>query len=144
MNWLDIAQSVLAFVNLLGWVDSLFSAVVSLAVWALHHPAAFIAGDTLFTWVFYLAMCSLKRAYDADKIPKPLLPVAWALLGMFLVADAVFNVVVGTAIFWQLPSTLLFTKRCKQNKLRADWRATEARWWCSNVLNPFDPSGVHC
>jgi len=119
-------------------------ALMAVGAWALSNPLEFLVGDTLFTWVFYVVMCSIKRAYDADRIPKLLLPFAWIALGFFMVADAMFNAVPGTVFFWQWPTTLLFTERCKQNKLRSDWRAVEARWWCSKALNPFDPSGVHC
>ena len=99
---------------------------------------------TLFTWVYYLAMCTLKRANDAGKLPKSIKPVAYLLLGLFLAVDCFFNLTVGTLSYLQLPGEFLFTTRCEINMRRNDWRAKVAKWWCSVMLDPFDPSGKHC
>jgi hypothetical protein len=130
--------------SLLPFLDSAWGAILSVLMWAVHNPAKFILGDIVFTWAFYLAMCSLKRAHTANQIPKFLKPLAYVLLAGFLVADCVFNLIVGTIVFLQFPRQWLFTERCKANQSRWDWRRDAANWWCANWLNPFDPSGRHC
>jgi len=137
-------SDVLSILSMLPTIDAMWSRILSLLMWAVHNPVQFLAANTLFTWVFYLAMCSVKRAYDADTIPKFLLPIAYPLVILFLVADCFFNVTCGTVFFLQLPSTWLFTARCAENKKRADWRGVEAEFWCKYVLNPFWSTGTHC
>lgn len=137
-------SSVMQIFSLLPSLDAAWGAMLNLLIWAVHHPAQFIACEIVGTWVYYLAMCSLKRANDADKIPQILRPLCYVLLGGFLLADAFFNVTVGTIFFLQLPRQWLFTARCKENKQRWDWRGRQADFWCANMLNPFDPSGRHC
>ena len=129
---------------LISFFDAAWGRLLSMLIWAAHNPLKFILIWTVFTWAYYLAMCSLKRTNEADAIPKFLKPLAYVLLAGFLVADCIFNLIVGTIVFLQLPRQWLFTSRCKENQDRWDWRRDAARWWCANWLNPFDPSGRHC
>lgn len=129
---------------LISFFDAAWARLLSMLIWAAQNPLKFIVIWTVFTWTYYLAMCSLKRAHKANAIPKFLKPLAYVLLAGFLVADAVFNITVGTVVFLQWPRQWLFTSRCKENQNRLDWRRDAARWWCANWLNPFDPSGRHC
>lgn len=141
-------NQVLQYLPSIGDLNSLMSGTFSLlwkvlgVVW--QYPLYSFIGLTVFTWVYYLAMCTLKRAYKAGTLPTGLKPLAYVLLVIFLFFDLLFNVTVGTIVFWQLPKQALFTTRCKENKLVSGWRAAEARWWCRVMLNPFDPSGKHC
>lgn len=136
--------SLSSFFNIVSFFDAAWGRLLSVLIWAAHNPLKFILIWTVFTWTYYLAMCSLKRAHKAGVIPKFLKPLAYVLLAGFLVADAVFNITVGTIVFLQLPKQWLFTSRCKENANRWDWRRDTARWWCSNWLNWADPSGRHC
>jgi len=97
-----------------------------------------------FLWVFYLAVMNLKRN-EAQ-----LTPVAKAfgypILWLGLVLDFLFNVIVGTVVFVELPKEWLLTGRLQRHLRdgKEDWRDGVARWFCHNFLNPFDPSGKHC
>lgn len=136
--------SISDLLSLIPLLEDAWALLLSALIWAAHNPLKFILLDIIFTWAYYLSMCSIKRAHKAGVIPKFLKPLAYLLLAGFLIADAVFNLIVGTVVFLQLPRQWLFTSRCKENQNRWDWRRDAARWWCANWLNPFDPSGRHC
>lgn len=140
MNFSDV----LSIFSVIPLLDTAWSFLLRCLIWAVNHPFTFIVGDIIFTWAYYLAMCSLRRADKAGDIPKFFRPLAYLLLAGFFVADCIFNLIVGTVVFLQLPRQWLFTERCKQNKNLWDWRRDMAHWWCVNWLNPFDPSGRHC
>jgi hypothetical protein len=111
----------------------------------LTNTATFIAFIYLFfltTWIFYLAIMNLKRnrseiTFVAKLFAYPTVVVGWLW-------DCVFNIVVGTILFLELPRELLFSERCERHLKDDSWRGREARFWCRNLLDPFDPSGIHC
>lgn len=102
-----------------------------LALWAL--------------WVFYLAVMNLKRARDAGTLH----PVAHALgvpvLVVGYVLDCVVNLTVMSVALLELPRELTVSARVSRHlKAGRGWRQRFARWFCSVLLDTFDPSGSHC
>lgn len=97
----------------------------------------------LLTWTFYLAVMNIKR------VRKDLHPFAkvnaYIILAVGLPLDIIFNLIVGTVLFLELPRELLFTARLKRNKQNKGYRRKLAHWFCEHMLNQFDPSPKgHC
>jgi hypothetical protein len=107
--------------------------------------AAFIGAFLLFT--LYLSYCTLRVAYDNGKLaaaPKIVQAGCWGIFIIALVLDVIFNVTVGTVVFFELPEIrrLTFTMRCKKWMTNDSWRGRIARWVCDGWLNPFEAG--HC
>lgn len=94
------------------------------------------------TWIHYLAIMNLSRNQ------RKLMPFAkfWAYnaLAIGYPLDVLFNIFFGTIFFLELPKELLFTARCDRHLNDKDWRGRNARFFCQNMLDPFDPKGTHC
>jgi hypothetical protein len=107
---------------------------------------------TVNLWVLYLACMNLKRAKDADRIPRVGYWFGYPVLLVGLAADFFYNVILATVLFGELPQEWLLTGRLQRYLRDPDagqawWlysRKTVARWLCDNLLDPFDPSGNHC
>lgn len=99
---------------------------------------------TGIVWVSFLAVMTLKA--HLSELRWFHLMWAYPFAAVFIVLDFLFRATLGTVMFLELPSgdTLLFTALCKKHKLEQSWRGRQARFWCRNFLNPFDPSGRHC
>lgn len=86
----------------------------------------------------------LKAARDAGRLTPAakVLGYPWLVAGVLI--DAAFNLVTGTLLFLELPRELLFTSRVSRLNDHAGWRGNLARWFCRELLDPFDPAGRHC
>lgn len=98
-------------------------------------------------FVLYLAYVALWVAHKNGKLaaaPWPVRAVAWSILVVALVLDAVFNVTVGSVVFLEPPELrrLLFTARCAKWRDTMGWRGRFARWFCESWMNPFQAG--HC
>ena len=93
------------------------------------------------TWIFYLAIMSLKR--EKQVLTKTVTYLAYPILFIGLLMDMIFNIFVGTIIFLEVPEQFLFTERCDSHLGENTWRGSLARWMCRNLLDPFD-NGKHC
>lgn len=115
---------------------------------------------TVLLYALYLAYCAALPLKEDGRLPKlPLLVRGhvYAIVYFALVLDIVFNILIGSIIFVELPESrrLTFTARCKKWKrygseapelLTFDsrlnrWRVAVATWVCEN-LNATDPG--HC
>jgi len=99
----------------------------------------------LFTWGGYLSIMHLKSARDQGRLTfgAKILGYPWLAIG--LVADVLFNVIVGSLLFLEPPRELLFTSRVSRLNDSNSWRGKLARWFCRELLDPFDPdSDGHC
>ena len=94
------------------------------------------------TWIFYLAIMSLRRHKDQMSLPAKIIGYPTLFVGVVL--DVLINWLVGTVVFVAMPKELLLTARLKRHIREGGWRATMARWVCHNFLNVFDPGGSHC
>lgn len=97
------------------------------------------------TLIMFVALTHVKgiieRGTDLTLFWKVMLyPLYWVAL----VFDLVFNVFIGSPMFWEWPHELMFTARCKRWKqvdLYPTWKSRLAMWWCKQ-LNQMDPG--HC
>lgn len=97
---------------------------------------------TFFTWGMYLSVMNLMRVKDTLTLETKVFAYPLAFVGV--VADALYNVVVGTVLFLELPQEWLLTKRLKRHLEDDSFRGVIARWLCRHLLDPFDPKGTHC
>jgi len=95
-----------------------------------------------FTWMYYLAVMNLKSKLDTLQWFHKLW--AYPAIFFFLVVDFVFNIIVGSISFLELPREKYFTARCARHIKSPGWRGKVAHFWCREFLNPFDPTGTHC
>lgn len=94
------------------------------------------------TWVFYLAIMTLKR--HRENLTTPAKFFAYPIIYLGLAVDVVFNVIAGSVFFLEPPKQLLFTGRVESHMHRTNWRGKLARWFCFHFLDMFDPDGKHC
>ena len=108
------------------------------------YVALFIYLFTLFMWPAYLAVMNIER--NRGKLtPVAKFPAYPVVIGGVLM-DVGYNITVGTIIFLDLPREWLMTTRLDRYLARGKtgWRLELAKWFCRNLLDPFDPAGRHC
>jgi len=100
------------------------------------------------TWIGYACMMSCLRAKDAGTLTTVGKVFAYPTLAIFIVMDALLNIIVASIIFleWpRLPKEILTTQRLERFEYNDfGWRTTVATWICHNLLDPFAPDGCHC
>ena len=98
---------------------------------------------TFFMFPVYLAIMNLKRNKDKMSIVAKCLAYPWLWIG--LIMDMCYNFTVGTILFLEPPREILMTTRLNRHlAVGVDWRRHIAKWFCANLLDPFDPAGRHC
>jgi hypothetical protein len=102
---------------------------------------------TVSLFALYLSYCTLRVANDNGKLraaPTIVQLVCGVIFIVALALDVIFNVTVGTIVFFELPEIrrLTFTMRCKKWMTDDGWRGRFARWVCDGWLNPFEAG--HC
>lgn len=98
-----------------------------------------------FTWFFYLAAMHLKHNKDNINHVSKFFGMPWIIFAV--IGDVLFNWIIGTLIFLEVPREFLFTTRITrhlQGQRWNKWRGKIAVYFCKNLLDPFDPSGSHC
>jgi len=96
-------------------------------------------------WVYYLAVMNLKRANDAQKLQGAIKAFAWLVLAPGYLLDALVNFVIVPFILFDIPRGWLVTGTLSYHvKNSTGYRYHVARWFCSTLLDRFDPSGCHC
>lgn len=103
---------------------------------------------TWITWAFYLSAMQLKTARDQGKLTPASKVFGYPFIYAFVVLDVLFNLTIGTLFFLELPKIFdnewYFTSRVSRLNKRQDWRGKLARFFCTQLLDPFDPAGKHC
>lgn len=96
-------------------------------------------------WILFLAVMSLKRAYDDKTISKPALFFGALPLILGLIVDFIVNVFVATFVFLEPPREFTVSERLSRLLTsKSGWRRDGACWFCTKFLDVFDPSGKHC
>jgi hypothetical protein len=95
-------------------------------------------------WVFYMAVMNLKRAKDAGTLRPWARRFGGPVLLVGVLLDLIVNWLVFTIILLELPRETLVTARLKRHLKSQGWRRNVAYWFCSELLDTFDPSGAHC
>jgi hypothetical protein len=96
------------------------------------------------TWLFFLAVMHLKQVRDAGRMPKFAERAGTVLLIVGLVLDFLCNVIAATLLFNEVPREWLVTQRLKRHRYGPPgWRQLVAVWLAVNLLDAFDPAGIH-
>jgi len=111
-------------------------------IYALYALGGFLL--TYALWVFYLAVMNLKRVKDAGKLGKVALTLGMPVLFVGLLLDLLANVLVFSILLLEIPQETTVTARLKRHKRESTgWRLRVTEWFASELLDHFDPSGVH-
>jgi hypothetical protein len=101
--------------------------------------------SALVLYFFFLAYCTLRVMRETGRLAAmPVVPRVHCYVLLFVAfgLDVLFNLVVGTLLFLELPRHWTFTARCKNHLSDIGWRGRLARWICNGWLNPGEPG--HC
>lgn len=104
----------------------------------------------LFLWAFwylYVLIMGFYRASLAGRLTGVSKWLAVPAVAVGIVFDVVANIFIATVVFRELPTKPweLVTGRLSRYLTESGgWRKTRAKWICENLLDAFDPSGVHC
>lgn len=102
-------------------------------------------GTLYATWVFYTSVMCLRRARDEGRFTPVIKPVAYMTLYIGLVLDVFLNLIMSLPLLepphW-FQGEFLLTARLTRLMKNGGWRARQAKFWCSNFLEPFDQG--HC
>lgn len=116
--------------------------------------AAILAGAVLLLAVllmlllgaFYALVMGVYRAHLRGRLSRAALWVygPWLVLGF--VIDVLAQYTAATLIFAELPRPRehLVTQRLSRLEDTPGWRGDLARWICTKLLDPLDPTGEHC
>ena len=96
---------------------------------------------TIGTWIFYGAIMHLRENKEALTGSAKFFGFQVLFIGVIL--DALFNVIIGTISFAEIPHEALFTARCDRWLKSETWRGKLARYFCSQLLDPLQTGG-HC
>ncbi len=98
-------------------------------------------------WVLYIAVMGAYRAHLSGRLVGMQRALAWPLVVLGFVVDAVCQYTLATLLFADLPAKgehLVTDRLQRYMRSPGTWRAAVARYVCDNLLDPFDPSGDHC
>lgn len=96
------------------------------------------------TWYMYVLVMGLYRAHLTKRLSPTQLVLAAPALLVGYAMDILCNLTVACLIFRDIPREWLVTDRLERYKQGDGWRQEWADWICTNLLDPFDPSGDHC
>lgn len=95
------------------------------------------------TWVFYLAVMSLKRAKEAGLLSRTALVLGTPVLIVGYLLDFLLNSIVMTIVLAEIPREWNVTTRLKRHhRDSTGWRLAVVKWF-EPLLDPYDPSGDH-
>lgn len=98
-------------------------------------------------WAAYVLTMGLYRAHLDGRLAGLARWLAYPVVLMAVLIDALAQYTLATVIFLDLPhrGDHLVTQRLQRYLLtRDDWRYRMATAVCTGLLDPFDPSGRHC
>lgn len=106
----------------------------------------FAVGLLYVLWLFFLAVMNLKRAKDSGTITKTALYLGIPLVIAGYIVDFACNILVMTVLLLEIPRETTVTARLSRHihDSPGTWRAKISIWFCSQILDEFDPSGCHC
>lgn len=126
-------------------VSNMAHPIVNLAL----LTAATLLAALLLLWLLgalYALVMGVYRAHLMGRLSRPALLVygPWLLLG--LLVDVLAQYTAATLIFLELPRPRehLVTQRLSRLEDGFGWRSDLARWICTHLLDPLDPTGEHC
>lgn len=99
-------------------------------------------------WLLYIVVMGLHRARLGRRLGKVATVLGLPFLIIGVVLDVMVNVAVATPLLWERPRWKEWTVSARLSRHLAasedTWRKGVAQWICEHLLDPFDPSGMHC
>ena len=109
--------------------------------------ALIVVGAIHLLWVYFVAVMHLKHLKDEGKLTGGVKFMGYPALIVGLVLDLIVHLIVGTAIFLELPARNEWTLSARLWRLSNDpkpsWRRTLALFLRRSILDPIDPAGIH-
>jgi hypothetical protein len=107
--------------------------------WVLTSLAA-----SYVLWDQYIVIMGLKRVRDAGKLTPAMRVLGTPRLVFGFALDVYVNVAVITAILGELPKEWTVSERLTRHfEHSKGWRFAFSAWVLSEMLDAFDPAGVH-
>jgi hypothetical protein len=95
-------------------------------------------------WIFFVAAMRLKQVRDAGKLTTAMKAFGYPAIAIGLLIDLLVNVVLGSAVFLELPREYTLSARLWRHSTEgAGYRQKVALWLRVNLLDAIDPSGIH-
>ena len=114
------------------------------AFWNINSRHMLVGPLSFLLLLWFAIGYALKDYFEPRGVPSILRSVAIVTIVLpFAVADILYNVLVGTFLFWELPKELMFTSRLGRWKKRTDdpMKSAYAKYICG-LLHLHDPD--HC
>lgn len=105
--------------------------------------AALLAYGLFLYYLAYVTLIQAKKVGTFDQLRPYVKVICWSILITAGVLDFLFNVIIGSVLFLDIPRELMFTSRCERHMSKQDWRGSLARWFCRSWLNPFTANHCH-
>lgn len=95
------------------------------------------------TWIFYVGFMHIKEHRHQVQEKAGLLWYGlWPWFIFAYAMDIVFNLTVGSVLFFELPTQWTFSERIIRHQTSKGWRLRLANYFCHVYLKPFDEG--HC
>jgi hypothetical protein len=95
-------------------------------------------------WIFFVAAMRLKQVRDAGKLTTAMKAFGYPAIAIGLLIDLLVNVVLGSAVFLELPREYTLSARLWRHSTEGTgYRQKVALWLRVNLLDAIDPSGIH-
>lgn len=97
-------------------------------------------------WLAYIVVMGAYRAHLAKRLSLIATILLSPVIAVGILMDVVANLTIACVIFMDGPEEWLVTTRLIRYKKQEqrDWRSEFAEGICNNLLDVFDPAGVHC
>ena len=113
-------------------------------VTAMYLPLYTLAYLYAF-WLVYIVVMGAYRAHIAKRLSLVATVLLAPVIAVGVVMDVATNLVIAPLIFLERPHEWLVTSRLiRYLNTDSGWRKAMAKALCSNLLDIFDPNGVHC
>lgn len=111
--------------------------------WLLGYVSASILSAYVL-WNHYIIVMGLMRVRDAGKLTPAIRVLGWPRVIFGLAIDLYVNVTVCTVILLELPREgTVSTRLWRLSNAPPSWRQKVAYWVRTQMLDGFDPSGIH-
>lgn len=93
-------------------------------------------------WIFFLAVMSLKKAYEAETLSKPLIALGFPILLIGFYIDFLVNLFFMTIIMLELPKEFTVSERLKRHRQWSYGYRKKVADAFVPILNTFDPDHI--
>lgn len=102
-------------------------------------------GSIYLLFVYYLAVMNLQRVHKESPLTGVTLYAGYSVFLPGYLLDLLVNMVPMSILMLELPREWLVTARLTRHLNGPDGRRKRiAEWFCTKLLDRFDPSGCHC